>query len=767
MKGWLWGMVSALGAVVLGAGFLAWITWLDLRETGATSLPRPAPVVSQLVDLVHPFLGSGGFPHQTSGLFPGPSAPFGVVKLSPDTTDFGHGLNLSRYLPLATGGFHLGHQRILGFSHYRLSGAGQSEGGLVRVLPGRALSHRRYLQDGLSFVQQNQKARAGSYSVDLPSQNALVELTANRLLGVHRYTFWNDDPRLLFIDFTSHLSPMGKVDGRLRFHPGEAQVTASIRSQGGLSKSFGGLQFYVALQLPDRVRAVVLEGEHSAGDPNSRSGSDLAAHVRLHDDADAHELQVAISFVSEDKARLHLRPSGSFDEVRQAVEAQWQQYLSKVQIRAEPHLQRLFYTALYRTLLQPVWANDVDGQARLSGRRVSTDTSPVFYDFSWWDTVRTLHPLHMLLYPQDSQRMLDSISTMFAAQGKLLRWQLGYQDADVMQGLPIMVFLADALAKGYRVDSIEQMLDWLKKLGEQQLRRGTRTRPGYFPMEFGPGAVSHTVDWSWTFAAAARIAEHLNLQGHARLFRSWAQGLDHLWDSKSKRYRGRYADGRWSDQEPGIVASLIYRSEYIEGTAVHWQFGHPLGVERWIERWGSKDELAAHLERFFRHTAGTDDWLLTDGFWFGNEHNWHALNVFLSLGHHDRVSDVIRQLLIPQFHGVHHPGQDDGGAMSAWLVWMALGLVPAADTPHYWLTAPLVQEATLAVGGPTPLHIKVKRAAATDLYIADAQFQGQPVGCPLRLSHDVLIKGGELLLTLGPRPIRCAAASSTGATSGQ
>ena len=73
-----------------------------------------------LTDLVDPMIGTDG----TGNTFPGPSMPFGMVQLSPDTYNEG-----------CCAGYHYVNDRILGFSHTHLSGTGCADFGDILLLP--------------------------------------------------------------------------------------------------------------------------------------------------------------------------------------------------------------------------------------------------------------------------------------------------------------------------------------------------------------------------------------------------------------------------------------------------------------------------------------------------------------------------------------------------------------------------------------------------------------------------------------------------------
>lgn len=70
------------------------------------------------IKYVDPFIGTGGHGHT----FPGPTMPFGMVQLSPDTRL--HGWD-------GCSGYHYSDKKIYGFSHTHLSGTGCSDYGDV------------------------------------------------------------------------------------------------------------------------------------------------------------------------------------------------------------------------------------------------------------------------------------------------------------------------------------------------------------------------------------------------------------------------------------------------------------------------------------------------------------------------------------------------------------------------------------------------------------------------------------------------------------
>jgi predicted alpha-1,2-mannosidase len=134
-----------------------------------------------LTDYVNPFIGTGGHGHT----YPGASAPFGMVQLSPDSRLEGWD---------GCGGYHYSDSIIYGFSHTHLSGTGVSDYGDILFIP---TTGKLYLSNGAdgnpgyssTFSHENEKAKAGHYSVHLQDYNIDVELTVSKRAGFHKYTF--------------------------------------------------------------------------------------------------------------------------------------------------------------------------------------------------------------------------------------------------------------------------------------------------------------------------------------------------------------------------------------------------------------------------------------------------------------------------------------------------------------------------------------------------------------------------------------------------
>src|SRR5688500_13690627 len=169
--------VLSLHACFNRSALLFMLTAHCLLLTAAAQQPR------DFTRHVNPFIGTGGHGHT----FPGATVPFGMVQLSPDTRiDNWDG----------SSGYHYSDNIIYGFAHTHLSGTGIPDGCEILFMP-TVGEPQFFAKEGdksvngyaAKFSHANEKAEPGYYSVKLNDDELLVELTATKSVGFHRYTF--------------------------------------------------------------------------------------------------------------------------------------------------------------------------------------------------------------------------------------------------------------------------------------------------------------------------------------------------------------------------------------------------------------------------------------------------------------------------------------------------------------------------------------------------------------------------------------------------
>src|SRR5690606_16851893 len=161
-----------------------------------------------LLKFVNPLIGTEKMRHT----YPGATAPFGAVQLSPDTDTISYELD-GKYNPDVykyCAGYRYEDETIVGFSHTHFSGTGHSDLGDFLVMPtvGELKMNPGTAQNPESgfrsrFSHEEEFASPGYYSVKLKDYNIKAELTATTRVGVHRYTFPKSDQSHIILDLMS------------------------------------------------------------------------------------------------------------------------------------------------------------------------------------------------------------------------------------------------------------------------------------------------------------------------------------------------------------------------------------------------------------------------------------------------------------------------------------------------------------------------------------------------------------------------------------
>ena len=141
---------------------------------------------------------------------------------------------------------------------------------------------------------------------------------------------------------------------------------------------------------------------------------------------------------------------------------------------------------------------------------------------------------------------------------------------------------------------------------------------------------------------------------------------------------------------------------------------------------------------------GRAEWNPGPYYWHGNEPDIHAAYLFNAAGRPDLTQKWVRWILDTRYSDdyVGLDGNDDGGTLSAWYVFSALGFYPIAGTPRYELGAPLFERADVDMGGPI-LTIIAENYAPENIYVESVTLNDGPLERTW-FTHDEIAQGGTL-----------------------
>ncbi len=658
---------------------------------------------------VDPFIGTD----ETGHTYPGATAPFGLVQLSPQTDlvpySFGEGYNKDAYRYCA--GYQYDDPTIVGFAHTHFSGTGHSDLGDLLVMP---TVGDPVLEPGTSeepdrgyrsrFSHESEKAEPGFYRVTLQDTGIEAELTATERVGMHRYTFPRSEDAHLILDLTANIYD----------YPGKT-VWSSVRMESdtlltGWRMTSGWARsrvLHFAMEFSKPVRSYGLIDEETTayrgfwrrfdqdhGFPE-RAGRRIKAHFDWHTTAGEQILvKVALSSVGTAGAVANLRaeiPGWDFDAVRSETRARWERELSRVTVDADRDVLTNFYTALYHSSLAPVVHSDADGRYRGLDDNVHVAEGFTNYTiFSLWDTYRAQHPLLTILHPDRSRDMILSMLAhrRQSVHGVLPVWSHHANENWCMIGYHAVSVIADAYLKGLRgFDADEALVAMVASAGHDRYDGiGEYRKIGWVPADGHTDSASKTLEFAYDDWAIARMAEAIGRKEIASAFDRRAGSWRNLFDPETGFLRARNADGSFP---PDFDPMSTHGQGYIEGNAWNYSLYVPHDVKGFMDRIGGPERLVEWLDRLFvmevadESIARTEDVTregMIGSYVHGNEPSHHVPYLYTFAGQpwktQERVRRIMREMYRPSPDGLC--GNDDCGQMSAWYIFSALGFYPVA-----------------------------------------------------------------------------------------
>jgi predicted alpha-1,2-mannosidase len=725
-----------------------------LRSILALALVSLSSVVSAQpktpVESVNPFIGTGGHGHT----FPGATLPFGMVQLGPDTRLEGWD---------GCSGYHFSDTVVYGFSHTHLSGTGISDYGDVLFMP---LSGEPLLANGhpddpdagyaSRFDKRSEHAAPGYYTVRLADEGIDVELTATERTGLHRYRYTAGRPARLILDL-AHRDRV--LDSRIRV-VNDHEIEGMRRSTGWARDQ--QVYFVARFSRPIEKAELALDGVVVPG-ADALRGADVRARFDFGAGGELL-LRVGISAVDIEGARSNLneeQAERAFADVRAAATASWEAALGRIDVEGAGAAEReVFYTALYHAMIAPNAWSDVDGRYRgMDGEVHDAGERRQYTVFSLWDTFRAAHPLLTLIEPERTREFVETFLAQYRQGGRLPVWELAANETDTMIGYHAIPVIADAWIKGIRgFDGDAALGAMIDSATRENFGLAAYKRQGFIGIEDESESVSKTLEYAFDDGCIARLAEELQREDVAAEYDRRSGAWRHLFDPQTGFMRAR-RNQRWLEPfDPRQV-----NNHYTEANAWQYRFFVPHDNDGLIEALGGDEAFVEQLDAMFAADSATtgreqaDITGLIGQYAHGNEPSHHVAWLYHYAGRPEksaeRVHQILRELYTPAPDGLS--GNEDCGQMSAWYVFSAMGFYPATPcSKQYPLGPPLFERVTLNLEDGRTFTIRRKGTPPANggFHVAKATLDGAPLKRSY-LTHDEILAGGELVLTLTAEPL--------------
>jgi predicted alpha-1,2-mannosidase len=742
-----------------------------------TAAEPPAPDPLTFVD---PMIGTGPEGHT----FPGATAPFGMVQLSPDTDAT---CQIRDCYDHAAGYSH-GDPTIQGFSHTHFSGAGHSDLGDILVMPQVGdvkLDPGDPQKPGSGYRQRfshdSETASPGYYAVTLEDSGIRAELTAGTRVGIHRYAFPAGKEAHLLLDLRSSIYDYpGKILwSGLHLRP-DGTLTGFRETRGWAPgrKLFFAMRFSAPLKnhaFLDRDDKVAYKGFQAPGRGSDalaeKLGKALEARLDFGSLTAPLEVRVALSGVDEAGAVANLDAAekeaggAGFDAVRARTEAAWRAALGRLEIDAPAPMRTNLYTALYHALLAPSVWSDVDGRYRGPDDQVHVAKDfTVRSTFSLWDTFRAEHPLLTLVQPE--QVTTDVVKSLVASQrvsphGILPVWQFAGRETWTMIGYHAVPVIADAYMKGVGDFDANEALAAMVASADYAPYGGLGDymRLGYVAIDREPEAASKTVEYAYDDWTIARMAEKMGRKDIADRFAKRAGYWRNSFDAKTGWLRARKADG--SFRTPFDPTAINYGSDYTEGNAWQYSWFVPQDQKALFDLLGGDAKAIAKLDAMFDYDNSKLDYShaediagLIGQYIHGNEPSHHVAYLYAFAGAPWRTQERLKQIVDSQYKPTPDglSGNDDLGQMSAWLIFTGLGFYPVAPgSNQYVIGRPFVDRAALTLPNGKRFTVETFRLSDTNPYVGKVELNGKPLTRSW-ISDAEIRAGGTLRFTMQAQP---------------
>lgn len=708
------------------------------------------------VDYVNPYMGN--MSHMLVPTYPTVHLPNSMLRIRPErdnhTSDYMYGLQL--LMPSHRSG-----------SLFRLSPVQKSEGEPISGIE--------------TYTWDNEKLTPYRHQVYLDNQQIGVDFAPSHQSAIYEISFQGNNP----------------AENILVFHSGRGTLQIEGNTISGFQRMGGETTAYIYMETdvkPEKVgyleKGKLVVSENGQVDPHGN----VAMTFGTNDGKVA--IRYGISYIDVEQAKKNLaREITDFNVERVANEGRkiWNETLGKIKVEGSSENNKtIFYTSLYRTYERMINISEDGRYFSGSDKQVHNDEGVPFFTDDWiWDTYRAVHPLRTIIEPTMEGQMIASYVRMAQQSGK--NWLPTFPevngDSHRMNGNHGIAVIADAVAKnigGFDLNAAyeagknsvmtETHAPWSRReAGEYDQHYKDH---GYFPglkigeqetlPEINGGERRQSV--AVTLAAAyddwclSQIAKKLNKKEDADFFGKRAFNYRNLYNSETGFFHPKDAEGNFIEPfDYKFSGGMGARDYYDENNGWTYRWDVPHNIPDLIALMGGNEAFCRNLDRLFNEDLGKIKW----DFWaqlpdqtgnvgqfsMGNEPSLHIPYLYNYAGQPWKTQKRIRRLIEQWFRNdlMGVPGDEDGGGMSAFVVFSAMGFYPVTPgTNLYTIGSPMFEKTVITLENGKTFTIKAPNCSYNNKYIQSATLNGKPFNS-LMISHQDIVNGGELVLVMGDK----------------
>jgi predicted alpha-1,2-mannosidase len=617
------------------------------------------------------------------------------------------------------------------------------------------------------------------HRVMLEDQDIIADWTTTERAVIYRFLFQNKEAGNII--FRSH---------------GIASFTVSgNKSIQGWEESKNTKQFFYAeFSKPFDSFGTIEYGDLSAG-KKEINGRNIGSYLTFNGPVQTVEVRIGISYIDQTQAKdnLYREMNGkSFEQVSDASYKIWKVALEKIQVDGGTDRQkRIFYTSLYRVMERMVNISEYGRYYSGYDNKIHEDNGRPFYTDDWlWDTFRCHHPLLFILEPEKQVDMLQSYVEMYEQSGWMPTFPQFYGDFPAMIGFHSAALMWDTYQKGGTNFDVEKGYEGLKKnaisatmlpwrSGQMCSLDSFYVENGWYPalpdgaeetLPMVDGfekrqAVAVTLEHSYDDWCLAQLAKALGKTKDYNYFSKRAQNYRNVFNSTTGFMSPKLADGNWVEPfDPQLSGGIGSRMYFAENNAWIWNFSVMHDIPSLIELMGGTETFTTRLDDLFNEPTRIAKWQfmgkfpdasgLNGMFPAGNEPSFHVPYLYNYAGKPWKTQRRIREVMEMWFDDdpLGLPGDEDGGALSAWYIFSAMGFYPV--TPGnglYAIGSPFFKKILIKLPDGKVFTIKAINCSKRNKYIQSATLNGKNLNRAW-IKHSEITSGGTLKFIMGDRP---------------
>jgi predicted alpha-1,2-mannosidase len=708
----------------------------------------------KVLSYVDPFVGSGAHGH----VFVGASVPFGAVQVGPN--NFYKGWDWCS-------GYNYRDSMLIGFAQTHLSGTGIGDLGDILIMPYTGavkLNKGIETQPGSGYASKyshkNETNTPGFYSVKLLDYNVDVELAATERVGFHQYHFPQGKEAHVIIDLKEGINDRSTES---YIEQTDKYTLEGYRFSSGWAKD---QRIYFAIKSSIPIEKFSVFKNDSLVEGAGSKGAFIKGLISFSQAPSLLQLKVGISPVSSKNALANILaeiPHWDLNRVVKEAQVKWTKELSKMNVEGNSEKdKRIFYSALYHTMINPSLFNDHNGDYRGTDKKVYEKAPFVNYSvFSLWDTYRANNPLFTIMHPEKVGDMVNSMLAIYQQQGRLPIWHLMGNETGTMPGLSSIQIIAEAYLKGIKGFNADTALAAMKKtvnfdgIGLNYVRQFKN-----IPSDKVRESVARAMEYSIGDGSAALMAKRMGKQDDYAFFEKRSKNYRQYFDPSTKFFRGKREDGTWNPVFNPTRSSRPWINDYSEGNSYQYLWLAPQDVPGLMSLMGGEDDFNKRLDSLFSIPLDTTGGQLADmtgligQYVHGNEPSHHITYLYTYGGQQWKTAEKVRYIMKNFYHDQPEGiiGNEDCGQMSAWYIFSALGFYPVFPaSANYVIGSPQFNKASISVTGGKKFTVEAVNNSDQNIYVQSVQLNGKPY-TKTYISHSDVMKGGSLKFIMGNKP---------------